>query len=112
MGNLVNLHAIAALEQETAICAQSLVKGFLGDAMFGFGLRPRFWADYSPEDSIKVHMEAYRDYRVLTFDLHEHPRSFRPPSSKRLAAACSRTTGREFWPQSPASWPTSACTLT
>jgi asparagine synthase (glutamine-hydrolysing) len=75
MGNLVNLHAIAALEQETAF-AKVLFKGFLGDAMFGFGLRPRFWADYSPEDSIKVHMEAYRDYRVLTFDLHEHSEVF------------------------------------
>lgn len=75
MGNLVNLHAIAALEEETQY-AKFLFKGFLGDAMFGFGLRPRFWADYSPEDSIKVHMEAYRDYRVLTYDLHEHSKVF------------------------------------
>lgn len=75
MGNFVNLHAIAALDQETQY-ARILMKGFLGDAMFGFGLRPRFWADYSPEDSIKVHMEAYRDYQVLTFDLHEHASVF------------------------------------
>lgn len=75
MGNLVNLHAIANLEEETQF-APVIYKGFMGDAMFGFGLRPRFWANYDPETEIQEHLQAYRDYRVLTFDLPEHPGIF------------------------------------
>ena len=75
MGNLVNLHAIANLEEETQF-APVIYKGFMGDAMFGFGLRPRFWANYDPETEIHEHLQAYRDYRVLTFDLPEHPGLF------------------------------------
>jgi len=75
MGNLVNMHVIATLEQE-AQYAQVLYKGFLGDAMFGFGMRPRYWADYSEADRMHVHMEAYRDYDVLTFDFPVHSHLF------------------------------------
>jgi asparagine synthase (glutamine-hydrolysing) len=77
MGNVVNLHAAAALEAE-AQQAQVIFKGFLGDAMFGFGLRPRHWADYDDGDRLHTHLEAYRDYDVLDFDLPEHPRLFTP----------------------------------
>ncbi|MCC6189287.1 MAG: hypothetical protein IT318_09645 [Anaerolineales bacterium] len=77
MGNVVNLHAAAALEAE-AQHAQIIFKGFMGDAMFGFGLRPRHWADYADEDRLCTHLEAYRDYDVLDFDLPEHPRLFTP----------------------------------
>ena len=70
-GNIVNLHALAALEQE-ANYASVIYKGFMGDAMFGFGMRPRFWADYDQETMVDVHLEAYRDYRVLTFDTPFH----------------------------------------
>jgi hypothetical protein len=45
----------------------------MGDAMFGFGIRPRFWADYDPDTTIEQHIEAYRDYRVLTIDPKDHP---------------------------------------
>lgn len=75
MGNIVNLHAIATLEDEVAY-SQTIYKGFLGDAMFGFGIRPRFWADYDPETMIQQHLEAYRDYDVLTYDLPDHPAIF------------------------------------
>jgi asparagine synthase (glutamine-hydrolysing) len=75
MGNLVNLHAIANLEEEAQF-ASVIYKGFMGDAMFGFGLRPRFWANYDPDTEIQEHLQAYRDYRVLTFDLPEHAELF------------------------------------
>ncbi|PKO13692.1 MAG: hypothetical protein CVU39_17845 [Chloroflexi bacterium HGW-Chloroflexi-10] len=74
-GNIVNLHALATLEQESQI-ANVIYKGFMGDAMFGFGVRPRFWADYDDETRMEVHMEAYRDYRVLTFDTPIHSEIF------------------------------------
>ncbi len=74
-GNIVNLHAFAALEEQ-AEYAQVIYKGFMGDAMFGFGMRPRFWADYDENTLMDVHMEAYRDYRVLTFDTPYHAEIF------------------------------------
>lgn len=74
-GNIVNLHALATLEQESAI-TRVIYKGFMGDAMFGFGMRPRFWADYDQETMINVHLEAFRDYRVLTFDTPFHEEIF------------------------------------
>lgn len=71
MGNMVNLHALATLEQEAGL-AKVIYKGFMGDAMFGFGLRPRFWSLYNQSTAFEVHLEAYRDYRVLSFDLPDH----------------------------------------
>lgn len=75
MGNMVNLHALATLEQEAGL-AKIIYKGFMGDAMFGFGLRPRFWSLYNQSTAFDVHLEAYRDYRVLSFDLPDHARIF------------------------------------
>ncbi len=77
MGNIVNLHAIATLDQE-AQYANLIYKGFMGDAMFGFGLRPRFWSLYDQKTKFDVHLEAYRDYNVLSFDLPDHKRIFTP----------------------------------
>lgn len=77
LGNLLNLHALAVAEpagEQAAI----LYKGFLGDAMFGFGMRPRHWADYDDTTRILAHLEAYRDYDVLTFDFPRHAALFTP----------------------------------
>lgn len=71
LGNLLNLHALAVAEPAGAR-APILYKGFLGDAMFGFGMRPRHWADYDDATRLEAHLEAYRDYNVLTFDFPSH----------------------------------------
>lgn len=78
MGNLVNLHALAVAPQAREH-ADVLYKGFLGDAMFGFGIPARYWADYDDETALDVHLQAYRDYNVLSFDFPEHPRLFTHP---------------------------------
>jgi len=75
MGNLVNMHALAVIEEQSHD-AQIFYKGFLGDAMFGFGLRPRYWGSYEKDTQVQVHLEAYRDYDVLTFDFPEHKNVF------------------------------------
>lgn len=77
MGNLVNLHALAVAPRAREH-ADVLYKGFLGDAMFGFGIPARYWADYDDETALDVHLQAYRDYRVLSFDFPEHPSLFTP----------------------------------
>lgn len=75
MANVVNLHALAALDP-IASQTEILFKGFLGDAMFGFGLPRRYWAQYSNQDYLQVHLQAYREYDVLTFDLPLHDQLF------------------------------------
>ncbi len=66
-GNIVNLHALATLEEE-AQHAQIIYKGFLGDAMMGFALQPPFWADYDEPTRLKAHLAVYHGQGVITFD--------------------------------------------
>jgi asparagine synthase (glutamine-hydrolysing) len=75
MGNLVNLHVLAIAEAARQH-AEIVYKGFLGDAMFGFGIPARYWADYDEATALNVHLQAYRDYNVLSFDFPEHERLF------------------------------------
>jgi asparagine synthase (glutamine-hydrolysing) len=66
-GNIVNLHALATLEEETQH-AQIIYKGFLGDAMMGFALQPPFWTDYDEATRIKAHLAVHHGQGVITFD--------------------------------------------
>lgn len=69
-GNLVNLHALATLDQETRY-ARVIHKGFLGDAMFGFALRHQFWATYDPPTLLQAHLQVHTDQGVITFNQQE-----------------------------------------
>ena len=75
MGNLVNLHALATLEQE-AESVNVLYKGFLGDAMMGFGLRHQFWAAYDDPTAFQAHFQVHTDQGVISFHMNEHERLF------------------------------------
>jgi len=71
LGNIVNLHALATLEEETQT-AKVLFKGFLGDAMMGFAQRQQHWATYDDDTRIQAHWQVHKDQGVITFDLPEH----------------------------------------
>jgi asparagine synthase (glutamine-hydrolysing) len=75
MGNLVNLHALATLEQESKY-ARVIYKGFLGDAMMGFGLRHQFWAKYDEQSTWQAHFQVHTDQGVITFDQQEKEQLF------------------------------------
>jgi asparagine synthase (glutamine-hydrolysing) len=77
MGNLVNLHAFATLDQE-AHQAKILYKGFLGDAMMGFALRPQFWANYDEPSRLRAHMQVHTDQGVVSYTPAEHKLLFTP----------------------------------
>jgi asparagine synthase (glutamine-hydrolysing) len=70
MGNLVNLHAYATLDAEADL-AKVIYKGFLGDAMFGFGIRHQFWAHYDEPTRLRVHYQVHTDQGVITFNEKE-----------------------------------------
>jgi asparagine synthase (glutamine-hydrolysing) len=67
LGNIVNLHALATAQEESRY-ARVVQKGFLGDAMFGFALRPRFWADYDDDTRIQAHLQTHRDQGVINLE--------------------------------------------
>ena len=77
MGNIVNMHALATLEPE-AEYAKVIYKGFLGDAMMGFGLRYQLWAEYSEADFVSGHLQVHKDQGVITFNQAEQETLFSP----------------------------------
>lgn len=75
MGNLVNLHARATLDEEVKH-ARVLYKGFLGDAMMGFAQRHQHWADYDEPEATEAHLNVHRAQGVITFDPKTHQELF------------------------------------
>lgn len=75
MGNLVNMHAFATLEHQVKI-APILYKGFLGDAMMGYGLRHQFWSSYDKPSTVKAHFQVHTDQGVITFNPLEQKNLF------------------------------------
>jgi asparagine synthase (glutamine-hydrolysing) len=86
LGNIVNLHALATLEEESQF-ASVIYKGFLGDAMFGYALVPRFWADYEEDVGIQAHWQTHRDHGVIFFDLDEQRSLFSERFQQSLGGA-------------------------
>ena len=75
MGNLVNLHALETLGQE-AHHSRVIYKGFLGDAMMGFGQRHQHWASYDRPTTLLAHLSVHRDQGVITFEPDDHHKLF------------------------------------
>ena len=75
LGNIVNLHALATLDQE-AEYAKVIYKGFLGDAMFGFALRHQHWATYDDETAVKAHLQVHTDQGVINYTAAEQEQLF------------------------------------
>lgn len=86
LGNIVNLHALAALEAETEY-AKVIYKGFMGDAMFGFAVYLPFWADYDEQLQAQAHFQAYLDYDVITFNFSEQKTLFTETFSRQVGSA-------------------------
>jgi asparagine synthase (glutamine-hydrolysing) len=83
LGNIVNMHALANAAEE-AQHAQVMYKGFLGDAMLGFGLRHFHWGRYGAETWALAHMQTLRDRGVITFDTQERAALFSEPFQAAL----------------------------
>ncbi len=75
LGNIINLHALATLKEESEY-AQIIYKGFLGDAMFGFALKPQFWADYPPEVEPDIHLQVHNEQGVVNYTRAEQEMLF------------------------------------
>lgn len=70
MGNVTNLHALAAAKEESQI-AKVVFKGFMGDAMMGYALMKRFWSDYDDETWFRAHLQTHTEHGVIAFNSQE-----------------------------------------
>jgi asparagine synthase (glutamine-hydrolysing) len=86
MGNLVNLHALATLDQEVQY-TRVIHKGFLGDAMFGFAVKPYFWGTYAEQDLMRVHLQAHTEHGVINFDQGQREALFSEAFKKHIRNA-------------------------
>lgn len=86
LGNIFNLHALAAA-REAGNIAQVIFKGFMGDAMMGFAIRRRFFANYSDTDWWHAHLQTHRDQGVITFETREQQQLFTPEFQKNVGDA-------------------------
>lgn len=77
MGNIVNLHARATLDQQAPF-VDVIYKGFLGDAMAGFAQMHQHWADYDDETRIDAHLSVHRTQGVITFEQDEREQLLTP----------------------------------
>lgn len=75
MGNIVNLHARATLEEQTRF-APLLYKGFLGDAMMGYAQRHQHWAEYEEQVQLQAHLEVHNSQGVVIFHPKRHDQWF------------------------------------
>ncbi len=86
MGNVVNMHALANLQEETKY-SQVIYKGFLGDAMMGFAIRPQFWATYDDATLPYVHLKVHTDQGVISYDEAEREQLFTGAFKKVVGSA-------------------------
>ena len=70
LGNIVNLHAYATLEEETQF-AKVIYKGFMGDALMGYAIHPMFWADYDDETRYRVHWQVHEELGIIFYSDQE-----------------------------------------
>jgi asparagine synthase (glutamine-hydrolysing) len=75
LGNVANLHALAAAKEESQF-ASVVHKGYMGDAMFGFALTKDFWGDYDEETWFRVHLQTHTNQGVITFNAQEQRQLF------------------------------------
>ncbi len=85
MGSVVNLHALATLDAQTRY-AKAIYKGFMGDAMMGYGLSLHFWSNCDPEHIAEAHYFAHADQNLLAFKLAEHGELFTPAFGRQVGS--------------------------
>ncbi len=71
--NCVHMHTLPALAQQVDH-AQVIYKGFMGDALMGFGLSRQYWANYTDPTRYEVHFKVHTDQGLVLFHPHEYSR--------------------------------------
>jgi asparagine synthase (glutamine-hydrolysing) len=86
MANLINLHAMATLDEEVRY-AKVVYKGFLGDAMMGFALQPQFWANYDEPTRIQAHLKVHSGQGVLMYTTDQFKTLLDEPFQQALGSS-------------------------
>jgi hypothetical protein len=73
--------------EEEAQYAQILYKGFMGDALMGFGLTRSFWADYDTETAPEIHLRSHDSFGVLNYHRAEQKQLFTDTFRHKVGSA-------------------------
>jgi len=86
LSNLTNLHALATIEAE-ARYVQVLYKGFMGDALMGFGQRRHLWT--SCDDSVAIHvvLQVFHELGLIVVDPGDHEALFTQSFLRKVGGA-------------------------
>ena len=84
MGSVVNLHALATLDAQTQF-AKAIYKGFMGDAMMGYGLSLHFWSNYDPKRIAETHYFVHDDENLLAFKTADYGDLFTPEFGRQVS---------------------------
>ena len=68
MENVVHMHTLPNLNAQ-AQQAQVMYKGFLGDALIGYGISERHWANYNDTDIAQAQFAVHQEQGLILFPL-------------------------------------------
>lgn len=86
LANIVNMHALANVDEQSKH-TRVLYKGFLGDAMMGYGIRHQFWAEYDAQTTWQAHFQVHTDQNVISFNSSEQKELFTQSFQNNLGTA-------------------------
>lgn len=86
LSNLVNLHALATVEAE-ARYVQVLYKGFMGDALMGFGQRRNLWNSCDDSVAVQAAFQVFHELGLITVDLDDHEAFFTQSFLRKVGGA-------------------------
>jgi asparagine synthase (glutamine-hydrolysing) len=73
--NCVHMHALATVIEETQH-AKIIYKGFMGDALMGYGMTRSLWSNYPDDELTEAHYQAYAEVGGILFDRFEQQELF------------------------------------
>ena len=86
MCNLVNSHALATLEDE-ARHVQVLYKGFMGDALLGFGQRRSLWTSSDEATAVRAGFQVFDELGLFTIKPDQHESLFTESIYKKVGSS-------------------------
>jgi len=67
LANVMHMHTLPNLTDQAAR-AKVIYKGFLGDALMGYGIQGRLWANYGEDDLTHIHIAALQELGGIVFE--------------------------------------------
>jgi asparagine synthase (glutamine-hydrolysing) len=90
LGSCVHMHALAHVDDE-AKHAKVIYKGFMGDALMGYGISEQYWANYKDDKLSQVHLKNFRALGLILFNPEELRHLFTNHAYRQISEAVLET---------------------